>query len=58
MKEIIQTNVTYSSPAVDVRYVEVEGPVTASATPVVPIDPSWTPDNTWADYDGDIWFPQ
>ena len=58
MKEIIRTSAVYSSPEVDVKRVEAEGLVAASATPVVPSDPSWTEDNTWADYDGDIWFPQ
>ena len=57
-RTIKQTNPTYSSPKVDLIQIEVEGPITASASPLV-TDPTWnTSDDTWADYDGDIWFPQ
>ena len=58
MKQTMQTNPTYSSPKVELIQVEVEGPITASATPD-PTDPFWDfSDDTWADYDGDIWFPR
>ena len=57
MRKIEQTKSAYTSPKLGVTQVEGEGPITASATPVV-ANPSWdTSDDTWANYDGDIWFP-
>ena len=57
MKETNQTKTAWSFPEVNVTHVEVEGPVSASATPGV-TNPEWIIDDSRADYDGDIWFPQ
>ena len=57
MDAIKQTKSTYQPPVAKVTQVETEEPVNASVMPTM-IDAAWNnSDDTWNQYDGDIWLP-
>jgi hypothetical protein len=46
----------YLPPEMTVRRVLMEGLIAASISPEK-LGPEWKEDNTWQQYDGDIWMP-